>query len=206
MGKYMNFVSIVNRKTSMRTKQGMFRGLRFLGVALVAAALLIPTSASSQDVAVGQATATVLAVLSVTANAPLAFGTVYQGVPKSVAKDEATAGVFTITGQVDANVAIYMQLPDYLSTDAASGSGDDRMVVAFSTTDANIDTTGAADPTSFVGANGWIDQDPHNMTSAATIGSGGTNVYIGGSVWPSVDQKAGDYEADIVLTVAYTGS
>jgi hypothetical protein len=175
-------------------------------VALVAAALLIPTSASSQDVAVGQATATVLAVLSVTANAPLAFGTVYQGVPKSVAKDEATAGVFTITGQVDANVAIYMQLPDYLSTDAASGSGDDRMVVAFSTTDANIDTTGAADPTSFVGANGWIDQDPHNMTSAATIGSGGTNVYVGGSVWPSVDQKAGDYEADIVLTVAYTGS
>ena len=46
----------------MRTKQGLLRGLRFLGVALVAAALLLPTTASSQDVAVGQATATVLGV------------------------------------------------------------------------------------------------------------------------------------------------
>jgi hypothetical protein len=29
---------------------------------------------------------------------------------------------------------------------------------------------------------------------------------LGGTVQPSVDQKAGDYEADIVLTVAYTGT
>ena len=190
----------------MKSKQGTFSKLCLLGVLLVSSILLIPTTGSSQDVAVGQATATVLAVLSATADSPLAFGAVYQGVPKSVAKDEASAGVFTITGEADANVAIYMQLPDYLSTDAASGSGDDRMVIAFSTSDANVDTTGAGDPTGFVAADGWADQDPHNITSAATIGSGGTNVYLGGTVWPSVDQKAGDYEADIVLTVAYTGS
>ena len=98
-----------------------------------------------------------------------------------------------------------MQLPDYLATDAASGNGDDRMVVAFSTTDCNVDTTGAADPTGFVTGNGWIDQDPHNVSSATTVGSVGTNLYLGGGVTPSVDQKAGDYEADIILTVAYTG-
>lgn len=98
----------------MKTKQGMFRGLRLISVGLAAVALLIPTTATSQDVAVGQATATVLTVLSVTATAPLAFGNVYQGVPKTIAKNTATAGEFTITGEPDASIAIYLQLPDYL--------------------------------------------------------------------------------------------
>jgi hypothetical protein len=193
-------------ETGMKTKHGLFSGLRLVSVGLIAAALLVPSTASSQDVAVGQATATVLTVLSVTATSPLAFGDVYQGVPKTIAKNTATAGEFTITGEADANIAVYMQLPDYLATDAASGSGDDRMVIAFSTTDCNIDTTGAGDPTGFVAVDGWIDQDPHNVTSATTVGSAGTNIYLGGTVQPSVDQKAGDYEADIVLTVAYTGT
>jgi hypothetical protein len=186
----------------METKQGSFSGLKLLAVGVVLAGLLIPSAASPQDVAVGQATATVLAVLSVTATSPLAFGSVYQGVPKTIAKDNAAAGVFTITGEADAVIAIYMQLPDYLST----SSGDDRMVVAFSTTDCNVDTTGAADPTGFVATDGWINQDPHNITSASTVGSGGTNLYLGGSVQPSADQAAGAYSADVVMTVAYTGS
>jgi hypothetical protein len=190
----------------MKTKQGMFRELRLIGVGLAAMALLLPTTASSQDVAVGQATATVLTVLSVTATAPLAFGNVYQGVPKTIAKTAVTAGEFTITGEPDAVIAVYMQLPDYLSTNVGSGNGDDRMVISFSTTDANVDTTGAGDPTGFVTTDGWIDQDPHSITNSTTVGSGGTNIYLGGTVQPSVDQKAGAYEADIILTVAYTGS
>ncbi len=186
----------------METKQGSFSGLKLLIIGVALAGILMPSTASSQDVAVGQATATVLAVLSVTATSALAFGTVYQGVPKSIAKDDAAAGVFTITGEADAVIAVYVQLPDYLST----GTGDDRMVIAFSTSDCNVDTTGAADPTGFVATDGWIDQDPHNITSASTVGSGGTNVYLGGSVQPSADQAAGAYSADVVMTVAYTGS
>jgi len=175
-------------------------------VAAAVALLLLSTSAMSQDVATGQATATLQIALTVTATAPLAFGAVYQGVMKSIAKDNASAGIFTITGEPDANIAVYMQLPDYLTTDAASGNGDDRMVVAFTTTDANVDTTGAAAPAGFVAGDGWVDEDPHNFDAAITVGSVGTNIYLGGTVWPSVDQKAGDYEADIVLTVAYTGT
>lgn len=175
-------------------------------VAAAVLLLLLSTSAMSQDVATGTATATLQIALTVTATAPLAFGAVYQGVMKAIAKDNASAGVFTITGEPDANIAVYMQLPDYLTTDAASGNGDDRMVVAFTTTDANVDTTGAAAPAGFVAGDGWVDEDPHNFNSAITVGSGGTCVYLGGTVWPSVDQKAGDYEADIVLTVAYTGT
>jgi len=186
----------------MDTKQGSFSGLKLLGTSLVLIALLFPSTASSQDVAVGQATATVLAVLTVTATSALTFGNVYQGVPKSIAKDNASAGVFRIAGEEDAVIAIYMQLPDYLST----ATGDDRMVISFTTTDCNIDTTASNDPVGFVAADGWIDQDPHNVTGAADIGSGGTDVYLGGEVLPSVDQTAGAYTGDIILTVAYTGT
>lgn len=186
----------------MKTKQGLFSSLRLLSIGMILAAMLMPASASSQDVAVGQATATVLAVLAVTSTAALVFGNVYQGVPKSIAKDNASAGVFTITGQEDAVIAIYMQLPDYLAT----ATGDDRMVIAFNSTDCNVDTTGAAAPAGFVAADGWIDQNPYNVTGATDIGSVGTNIYLGGQVLPSVDQTAGAYTGDIVLTVAYTGT
>ena len=186
----------------MGTRHGLFSKLKLVVACLALAALLVPSSAMSQDVAVGSATATVLAILTVTATAPLAFGNVYQGVPKAIAKDAATAGIFRIAGEEDAVIAIYMQLPDYLAT----ATGDDRMTISFSTTDLNVDTTASDAPAGFVAADGWIDQDPHNVTSAADIGSGGTDLYLGGEVIPSVDQTAGAYTGDIVLTVAYTGT
>lgn len=172
---------------------------------LVVALILIAfgaSSASAQDVATGSATATLVVALTVASAAALAFGTVYQGVSKSVPNDDAAAGVFSITGAEDAIIAVYMQLPDYLAT----ATGDDRMIVAFSTTDLNVDTTATAAPAGFVAADGWIDEDPHNVTSSVDIGSTGTDLYLGGKVIPSVDQAAGAYTADIVLTVAYTGT
>ena len=186
----------------MKTRHGTFSGLKLLSTVVVLAALLMPSTGSAQDVAVGQATATVLAILTVTATSPLAFGNVYQGVPTAIAKDNADAGIFRIVGEEDAVVAIYFQLPDYLST----ATGDDRMVISFSTTDLNVDTTAANTPAGFVAADGWIDQDPHNVTSAADIGSTATDLYLGGEVIPSVDQTAGAYTGDVVLTVAYTGT
>ncbi len=175
------------------------KGLLIAAVVLIA---FMGTSASAQDVATGSATATLVVALTVTSTQALQFGTVYQGVAKSVAKDDALAGIFRITGEEDANIAVYMQLPDYLST----STGDDRMVVAFSTSDLNVDTTAGSDPTAFVATDGWIDEDPHNVTSATDIGNGGTDLYLGGRVIPSVDQAAGAYSADIILTVAYTGT
>lgn len=175
-----------------------FRSLLVVAVALIA---FLGTSADAQDVATGSATATLVTALTVTATAALVFGSVYQGVAKTVPKDDPAAGIFSITGQEDAIIAIYMQLPDYLAT----ATGDDRMVIGFSTTDCNVDTTAAGTPATFVGADGWIDEDPHNVTAAADIGSTGTDVYLGGKVTPSVDQTAGAYTGDIIMTVAYTG-
>lgn len=172
-----------------------------LGSLLLVALLFTAAPTMAQDVAVGSATATVQAVLQVTATSALAFGTVYQGIPKSVANNTASAGVFTVGGQGGAGIAVYMQLPDYLST----ATGDDRMVVAFSTTDASVDSTANVDPTAF-GA-GWQNIDPHNFPSATVIGTlGQSAIFVGGKVIPTVDQAAGAYTADIVLTVAYNGS
>ena len=171
-----------------------------VAVAVLAIAFL-PMTGVAQDVANGQATATVQAALVVTATQALQFGNVYQGVATSIANSNASAGIFTVTGQGGAGVSIYMQLPDYLST----ATGDDRMVVSFSATDASVDSTANAYPTSF-GA-GWQNVDPHNYPAATVVGTlGQSAIFLGGSVFPSVDQAAGAYTADIVLTVAYNGS
>ncbi|MCP4583840.1 MAG: hypothetical protein GY839_19695, partial [candidate division Zixibacteria bacterium] len=43
----------------------------------------------------------------------------------------------------------------------------------------------------------------------ADIGMGGAGnvirIYLGGTVHPTPDQRAGSYAADIILTAAYTG-
>lgn len=174
-----------------------------LGTVLAVVAILValPSIAVSQDVTTGSATATVQTALAVSATAALVFGNVYQGVTKAVDEVNANAGVFTITGQADAGISLYMQLPDYLAT----ATGDDRMVISFGTTDAAIDSTANVDPTSF--GTGWAAQDPHNLP-AANIGAATsqTAVFLGGKVNPSVDQTAGAYTGDIILTVAYDGS
>ncbi len=185
----------------MNTRHGLFTEHRWWAIAVVTVALLLPTAAKPQDVAVGQATATVLAVLSVTAVSPLAFGDVFQGVPTSVGNQTANAGVFTISGDGGAGISIYMQLPDYLST----ATGDDRMVVSFGSTDASVDSTANTDPTTF-GA-GWANTNPHNFPAATVVGTlGATSIFLGGKVFPSIDQAAGAYSGDIILTVAYNGT
>ncbi|MEW6051027.1 MAG: hypothetical protein AB1644_08220 [Candidatus Zixiibacteriota bacterium] len=187
----------------MRNTLGRLGMARTLAAVLIAAAWLLPSGAMSQDVAVGSATATVYATLTVTSTAALDFGNVYQGIAKTIANNNAAAGVFRVSGQASSVISIYMQLPEYLQ----GGVSNDRMVISFSTTDASVDSTGANAPTGMVAGRGWQNINPHAFPAAAVIGSGGnTDIYLGGKVIPSVNQTAGAYSADVVLTVAYTGS
>lgn len=160
---------------------------------------------AAQDVANGQATATVLASLSVTAVKDLVFGNVLQGVQKPVSNLAADAGVFSITGAAGAGVSFYMVLPEYVSIVGDS----DRMTISFTATDANIDTTGAsaADPTAFLAANGYADDNPRNMSTTNFESPTATMyIYLGGKVTPSITQTAGAYTGDVLLTVAYDGT
>lgn len=180
---------------------------RFYSITITVICLLAMVSGDlvAQDVANGQATATVLAALTVTAVKDLVFGNVLQGVQKPVSNLDADAGIFSITGASSAGISFYMVLPEYVSLTGDS----DRMTISFTATDANIDTTGlsAADPTAFLAANGYADENPRNLSStnfeapAATI-----YIYMGGKVTPTVDQTAGAYTGDILLTVAYDGT
>ena len=197
----------------MRTKTKMNKlsalpiiGLPIIGRILIAtiviAISLAPSMVFGQAVAVGQATATVQAVLSVTATSSLAFGAVFQGIPKAIANNNASAGIFTIGGEAGAGISIFAELPDYLAT----ATGDDRMTISFTTTDASVDTTANVNPAAF--GSGWQNTNPHNFPSATVVGTPATQsaVFLGGNVIPSVDQAAGAYTADIVLTVAYNGN
>lgn len=165
--------------------------------------LAVSSSVSAQDVAVGSATATVLAALTVTATQALAFGDVYQGIAKAVANDNAAAAIFTMGGTANAGISLFLEVPDYL----ALADGSDRMVISFSATDAIVDTTGGGDPTAFVAADGYDNVNPFALPATANLSdAGAANVYLGGKVIPTVDQKAGAYTGDIILTVAYNGT
>ncbi len=172
-------------------------------LAMVALVALTPGILKAQDVAVGQATANVLAVLTVSSTHDLAFGDVLQGVPHVADKTViADAGVFQITGEGGQEISMFLQLPDYLW----NSTNTDRLVIAFSATDADIDTTAAGTPAAH-GLGAIVDQDPHILPETALGGAGNIlQIFLGGTVHPTVDQRASSYSADIILTVAYTGN
>jgi hypothetical protein len=160
--------------------------------------------AAAQDVASAQATATVQSAITVTATQTLTFGDVLIGVPKSIGwNNDDSCAIFTISGQAAAGVNVSLMLPEYLTL----ADGSDRLNLVFRSNDAAVDTSNTATPSSMVGGDGWINQNPYNLPSAAVIGTPGSNtkIYLGGRVVPSGNQKAGSYSGDIVLSVNYNG-
>ena len=173
---------------------------------LVAVFLLILSSTSTvqaQEVAIGQATATVLTALQVVASQALQFGAaVLQGVPVSVGPGDAACGHFTITGANTQELSVNLQLPDYLWHGTATE--EDRLVIAFGTTDLIVDPGAAGVPGTPSGS-ALAASDPFSIIDVVPD-AGTVHLFLGGSIFPSVDQRVGAYAADIVCTVAYTGA
>ena len=191
----------------MKGKVVKSRSVKHILVVLCLLLTVLVQAGQSQDVANGQATATVQAALVVTATNSLIFGNVLQGVAKTVANNvDASSGQFAVTGQGSAGISDHMTLPTYM----ALADGSDRMTIAFSNTDAIVDTT-VATPSTAVAGDGWLDINPRDLNSVAPSGvvvglAGQTNIYLGGKVTPAIDQKAGAYTADIICSVAYNGT
>ncbi|MCX6827053.1 MAG: hypothetical protein NTV06_07305 [candidate division Zixibacteria bacterium] len=157
----------------------------------------------AQETAVGQATANVLAVLTVTATHALAFGDIMQGVPHAASKTViADAGVFQVTGEGGREVTMGLELPSYLW----NSTNTDRLVITFNATDADIDTTAAGTP-AVHGGGAITGLNPHNLP-ATDLGNTDNilQIFLGAMVFPTVDQRASAYSADIILTVEYTGN
>ncbi|MCK4573453.1 MAG: hypothetical protein KAU36_03735 [candidate division Zixibacteria bacterium] len=146
-----------------------------------------------------QALATVISSMSVVGTNNLLFEIVTPGVNKSV--DKATvglAGEWEINGTSNAEVTVEFTLPDSLITIADSLS---FMPISFSGTDVSYDDESGGGQASPAGVlNPWV-------LSTLNIGPGATlMIWIGGTVLPTISQTGGDYAADIMLTVAYTGN
>jgi len=165
-------------------------------VCLIGWGVLTPAT-QAQESAIIQATATVLPTISIIGTNNLQFGSVTPGVPKSVAVTSVGfAGEWSITGTAGSEISLTFTLPDSLILiDSTVG-----MNITFSNTDASYeDGTGGGQtaPAGIMSPNG---------PGTLNLSSGGTlMVWIGGTVSPKISQTGGDYAADVVLTVAYTG-
>ena len=152
----------------------------------------------AQETGTIQAIATVVSSLKVIEINNLNFGTIIPGVEKSVNKtDLGFAGEWQVTGDPIAELSVDFLLPEYLYTSDSSAS----LLVNFNSTDAAYDDgtgDGQINPAGSLNPNG---------PSVLNIGSEGSlSIWIGGTVQPSVSQTGGDYSADVILVVAYTGS
>lgn len=183
------------------------------GLLTVLTVLLVVFAAGSSQAQMAvsnTADATVLAAIQLAATENLEFGSVFQGVPKSVARTatgaDTTAAIFTITGEAGAGITAHLILPEYIS--AATGA---QMTISFGTQDMAIDTTTTATPATVAATDGWVDQDPRSFPSGLVIGGTAgpvttTKIYLGGKVVPSMFQEAGAYSGDILLSVSYIGN
>ncbi len=157
-----------------------------------------------QAIGTGSASATIVTPLSVSADTPLTFGNVSQGIPKKVTRTavgvDTTAAIFSVSGEDLAGISIQFTLPQYLYN-----SSGDQMQLIFENDVCTIDSL-AGTPDS-PGGGAWVGENPYNLSSA-NIGAtnGSTSIYLGGKVVPSMQQAAGSYSADIVISVAYDGT
>lgn len=164
---------------------------------LLVALLVGAAGVEAQESASIQALATVISSLSIVGTNNLLFGVVTPGVTRAIDKSTVGfAGEWEITGTGSAEISLDFSLPDSLRTADSLGA----MRIDFSNIDASY-SDGTGDQVSPTGV-----LDP-NAQAARPIGVGGImTVWIGGTVYPRVSQTGGDYSAEILLTVAYTGS
>jgi hypothetical protein len=172
-----------------------------VALALIALVTLSGTQeAKAEAVVNGSATATILAALTVTADSSLRFGNVLQGVPVEVSNaSNDSSAVFRVSGQTGATVWVSLTLPAYLSH---TTSASDRMDIFFGTTAGAWDDASGPLPQPESGTSTTFDP-ASGFTQALTAGD--LAVFLGGKIYPKVNQTAGAYSGDIVLTVIYTG-
>ena len=165
--------------------------------AIVSAAVFTERPALAQEVGTIQATATVVSGLSVSGTNDLIFGLVSPGVTKIVDKaDIGLAGAWAVTGNPGSELQLTFTLPDSLRHLTATAA----IPIQFSATDVAYEDGTGGGQTAPAGV-----LDP-NLGGLLRIGGAGSLLlWIGGSITTSLTQTGGDYAADIVLEVIYTG-
>jgi hypothetical protein len=135
-----------------------------------------------------QATANVLASISVATGQDLVFGNVTPGVNKTVLLTDATAGRFDATGAAGAGVQINFILPTDLS------NGSDLLPIAG--WDGCWNTVNDASA-------GCVGANMGGSTAGAFSGGGLLYVFVGATVSPAAAQAVGAYSAVVTMTLSY---
>lgn len=162
-----------------------------LSLAVVALFLVGTSVAQAQVSANINATALVQTPLTVTGTTTLDFGNVFPGLAKSIASTDATAGEFTVGGQLNAEVNVTFVLPTNLT------NGGNNLPIGTWTGGRNTANTQA----------GQTAITPSGATTTRLdAATGALFVWLGATVTPSVAQVAGTYTSPVTMTVAYTGN
>jgi hypothetical protein len=158
--------------------------------ALALLAIALPSAAAAQDNATMNVTANVLGPINVAVDRALDFGDVLPGVAYDIpSSDVGSAGIFAITGNGGSEVDLeFTTLPAELS------DGTNTMTITWS---AGYGSSIGAQDAAFTPASG---------ATTALSGVGELFVFLGGAFTPAVDQATGAYDADVTLTVTYTGN
>jgi hypothetical protein len=182
---------------------------------LAAALVLVSSSAFAQqsDDAIISAKATVVNPIVVEFGQDLVFGNVTPGNEKTVSSTGVSskptggeqAGGFIITKGGNTEVQVLFALPTQLITGTIAEPGN-TMPIAFEATDARFSNS---DSPAANGADHLV-FNPNSLitlvnaeATAPYFTSSAFYVYLGGKVTPVDDQVAGEYKADVKLTLTY---
>ena len=168
----------------------MKKATTILALGLLALApQMVEAQVGQGDNASINATATVLAQLTVTGQNDLAFGQVIPGIPSTIAAtDVGSAGRFLVSGGGSSTVQLSFDLPGELD-----GPESATMPITFAS-----DAAGWGETNNSLGGT----FSPHT-TQQESLVNGDLFVFIGGTVSPANDQAQGEYTGEITLNVAY---
>jgi hypothetical protein len=153
-------------------------------------ALSMAKNTQAQSTATALATLTVAESITITST-DLAFPGVMQGTTTTTAPADGTnGGVFTLSGAANEDVEVEFTVLPLLSD--AGGAGGTDITVSW-VGDASVD-----------GGTTLLGVDPAAGPQTVTLnGSGGAEVYIGGTASPDAAQTPSSYEGTVELTASY---
>ena len=163
--------------------------------------LVVPSAVFSQSSGTTDATATILAQITITQEQNILFGNVVPGDTAMVdPTSNAEAGIFRMTGAASAPVTVSMILPTHLDEDA----GTDQLIIEFGATDGQYDLAGGA--TMPADLNGVAFDPKTVLTGQSLSATGEMDIYLGGKLRARQSQTAGSYTGTVLMTVWYAGS
>lgn len=156
-----------------------------------------PLAAQSTATASLSVTGKIVNPISLAVTAPLDFGGMFVGTPKSIAPDGVGSGRFNVTGEAGAAISVTLQMPTSV---AASGGA----TIPLSNWSYVIGASSALTGTSPVNFNPTAGT-PISTNLSGTTGVGHLYFGVGATATPSATAAAGTYSATGQITVAYVG-